>query len=242
MRCAIYVRATPAGFPIREQEKLCRDYCEEREFTVTKTYFDEYPNRQSFNSMMSEMDHWDACIFYTADRIHSSSKNFSDWSVSLGANGRNFAIVSNNIDTMGRNSAQMFGLLRALRGCDTSKIYERTSAGMKKVSGIGRKIGKPPYGYDSKYKVTGNPSDKGILVVNQGQADIVRIIFSCWDQDMSKNEIAKHLRKNNILTKAGKNEWASSTVRGIIDNKMFYQGKYVNEEGKEINYEWEAIL
>ena len=59
---------------------------------------------------------------------------------------------------------------------------------------------------------------------------------------MSKNEIAKHLRKNNILTKAGKNEWASSTVRGIIDNKMFYQGKYVNEEGKEINYEWEAIL
>ena len=109
MRCAIYVRATPAGFPIREQEKLCRDYCEEREFTVTKTYFDEYPNRQSFNSMMSEMDHWDACIFYTADRIHSSSKNFSDWSVSLGANGRNFAIVSNNIDTMGRNSAQMFG-------------------------------------------------------------------------------------------------------------------------------------
>jgi len=47
MRCAIYVRATPAGFPIREQEKLCRDYCEEREFTVTKTYFDEYPNRHA---------------------------------------------------------------------------------------------------------------------------------------------------------------------------------------------------
>jgi len=192
--------------------------------------------------MMAEIDIWDACIFYSADRIHSSSKNFTEWSVSMGDLGRNFAIVSDGVDTMGRNSGQMFGILRALRGCDTNKIYERTSAGMKKVSSLGRKIGKPPYGYDSKYKVTGNVSDKGILEVNQGQADIVRIIFSCWEQSMSKNEIAKHLRKNNILTKAGKDEWASSTVRGIIDNRAFYQGIYVNGDGEEVSYEWDSIL
>lgn len=242
MRCAIYVRATPAGFPVKEQERLCRDYCDEREFIVTKTYFDEYPTRQSFELMMAEMAHWDACIFYSADRVHSSSKNFSEWSISLGDNGRNFAIVSDNVDTMGRNSVQIFGVLRALKACDSNRIYERTSAGMKKVSGLGRKIGKPPYGYDAKYKITGKVTDKGILVVNQEQADIVRIIFTCWEQSMSKNEIAKHLRKSNILTKAGKSEWASSTVRGIIDNRIFYEGKYVNGEGKEVSYEWDSIL
>tara|TARA_B100002019_G_scaffold222254_1_gene195126 strand:- start:4711 stop:5439 length:729 start_codon:yes stop_codon:yes gene_type:complete len=242
MRCAIYVRSTPAGASKEQQRTMCSTFVNEMSFTISKTYFDEFPKRDSYNQMMAEIDDWDVCVFYSADRIHSSSKDFCHWSVALKKNHRNFAIVSDDVHTLVSNSRQIFDVLEATLACDNALIQERTSAGMKKVSSIGRKIGKPPYGYDSKYKLTGKAEDKGVLVVNDSQADIVRIIFACWEQRMSKNEIAKHLRDNNILTKAGKSEWASSTVRGIIDNKLLYEGKYMDEQGNEVKYDWEPII
>lgn len=242
MRCAIYVRATPAGASQSQQETLCETFIKDMGFTITQTYFDQFPNRDSYNKMMSDIDAWDVCVFYSTDRIHSSSSDFCEWSVVLKKNYRNFAIVSDDVHTLGSNSRQIFDVLEATLACDSVLTQERTSAGMKKVSSVGRKIGKPPYGYDSKYKLTGKVEDKGVLVVNEDQADIVRIIFACWNQRMSKNEIAKHLRRNNILTKAGKSEWASSTVRGIIDNKLLYEGKYIDEDGNEVKYDWEPII
>ena len=98
--------------------------------------------------------------------------------------------------------------------------------GIQGVKNQGRWVGKPPYGYNSKYSETKDDKDKGILVINPNEADIVRSIFDFKKSGLTNSEIVDQLIDNSILTRTGKRNWASATISGILENEMFYQGHY----------------
>ena len=119
---------------------------------------------------------------------------------------------------------------------------ERTKIGLDGVKNEGRWVGKPPLGYDSVYKITENDKDKGILQVNQEEAEVVRLIFKHHLNEQSLSHIAEYLIENNIPTKSGKRIWSSASIRGVIANREFYEGKFYDLDGALKSYSWEALL
>ena len=94
---------------------------------------------------------------------------------------------------------------------------ERTIMGIQGVKNEGRWVGKPPYGYNSKY-VTKDEKDKGILLINP-EGDIVRTIFDFKKNSFTNSQIVDQLIDNSILTRTGKRNWASATISGILAMK-----------------------
>lgn len=106
---------------------------------------------------------------------------------------------------------------------ERANIALRTSKGRTiKATRGGYAGGRPPFGY----KVVDNE-----LVVNEKEADIVKLIFKMRADNCSFGFIADDLNKNNVRNRSGK-EWTMAHIFYIVRNKKFYQGlyKYGNNE------------
>ncbi|MBR1444830.1 MAG: recombinase family protein, partial [Firmicutes bacterium] len=60
--------------------------------------------------------------------------------------------------------------------------------------------------------------DDGNLVINEGQAKVVRRIFGMFLQGKTKSAIAKSLTADGIPTPMGKTKWYSNVVENILTN------------------------
>ncbi len=63
--------------------------------------------------------------------------------------------------------------------------------------------------------------ENGELVVNEGQATIVRRIYGLFLQGRSPYAIAKLLTSEGILTPSGKEKWCGATVKSILQNEKY---------------------
>ena len=59
---------------------------------------------------------------------------------------------------------------------------------------------------DSVYKITENDKDKGILQINEEEAEVVRTIFEQHLNEQLPWRIKEHQIDNNIPTKSGKRD------------------------------------
>lgn len=81
----------------------------------------------------------------------------------------------------------------------------------------------PPYGYD-KVSVPDGKRKVPTLVINEEQADVVRMIFDMYvNQDMSVFAIADRLDEIRITPLKGDN-WSTLALRGMLDN-IHYIGR-----------------
>lgn len=67
----------------------------------------------------------------------------------------------------------------------------------------------------------GYRSDHGTLVIVEEEAKIVREIFAMYLRGSSDREIANNLTERGILTRAGKNKWHASTIKGMLTNVKY---------------------
>lgn len=61
----------------------------------------------------------------------------------------------------------------------------------------------------------------GKLVINPGQAEIVKRIFREYLEGASCKKIAKGLERDGILTSRGKEKWHDTTIRKILENEKY---------------------
>lgn len=61
--------------------------------------------------------------------------------------------------------------------------------------------------------------EKGMLVINEDEAPIIRLIFFMYLYGYTCQQIADTLTKLGIKTKKGKDEWSAGTVLGILRNE-----------------------
>jgi len=249
MRAVTYSRISTdqqSETSLSEQTRRAKQYAEMRGYEIVESYEDTgtgtKTDREGFQAMMHSIDDWDIVIAYKLDRFHRSSTNALAWATELNGLGKNFVAMDIDVDTSTAMGMAIFKIITALNQMEVEVTRERTIMGIQGVKNQGRWVGKPPYGYNSKYSITKDEKDKGILLINPEEADIVRTIFDFMKSGLTKSQIVDQLINNSILTRTGKRNWASATISGILDNEMVYQGHYRDADNTLQDYTWEAIL
>ncbi|MGV8130939.1 MAG: recombinase family protein [Candidatus Pacearchaeota archaeon] len=88
------------------------------------------------------------------------------------------------------------------------------------------------YGYESK---------EGNLVVNDTEAEIIKRIYHLKNRKKyTLTAIANELNKDGIPTKRNKGNWYPSTIKKILNNKM-YRG-FLSYKGKKIKGNYQSII
>lgn len=119
---------------------------------------------------------------------------------------------SENINTGSMESELMLSILSGLAEGESASIAENNKWSIQKRFQNGTyKIGCSPYGYDAV---------NGKLVVNEQQAEIVRLIFSEILSGKSLHKIADALNQRNILSKKG-GRWKANTLRNMVVNEKY---------------------
>lgn len=77
--------------------------------------------------------------------------------------------------------------------------------------------------------------ENGELVINEGEADTVRIIYAEFLSGLSFTAIAKKLTEFGIKTPAGKDVWNSGSVKSILTNEK-YKGCALLQKGYTADY------
>ena len=107
-----------------------------------------------------------------------------------------------------------FGLFMSRREYKT--IKRRMEAGRVQSFREGNYVGSTrPYGYNIKRV----HKKERILVINEAEAPVVKMIFDWWTIDrMTPGQIAKKLTEMQIPTKTGNKEWNRGTIGDILTN------------------------
>ena len=249
MRAVTYARISTdlqSETSINEQTRRAVQYAEMKGWDVVDSFEDSgfsgmNTNRPAFQQLMERKGEWDVVIALKLDRFHRNSSNAQLWARNLNTIGKNFVAMDIDVDTTSAMGMAVFKIITALNEMEVEVTRERTKIGLDGVKNEGRWVGKPPLGYDSVYKITENDKDKGILQINQEEAEVVRVIIRHYPS-ATLSEIAEYLIENNIPTKSGKRIWSSASIRGVIANREFYEGTFYDLDGALKSYSWEAIL
>lgn len=83
--------------------------------------------------------------------------------------------------------------------------------------------GRPPYGYDLNTVRVGTKT-RTVLVVNEGEAAVVRRIYAMHEQGLSLRGIANVLTLDDVPTPKRGKKWSGEAVRIILSNPV-YRGR-----------------
>ena len=121
-----------------------------------------------------------------------------------------------NIYTLDSKGELLITIMSSLAQEEARNISENTAWGRRKQFAEGK--------HSLAYK-TFLGYDKGLdggLVVNEGQAEIVRRIYSEFLSGRTPYMIAKGLTAEGIKPPGGKDGWRSTTIRSILTNEKYY--------------------
>ena len=122
-----------------------------------------------------------------------------------------------NIHTLNLDSEMFLTLFGAFAQAESESISQNVAMGIKAKMKEGKPVGfVNPYGFDWN-KATQE------LVINEKEAEIVRMIFNWYCDGLGTSMIAKRLNKMEIKSPRGK-KWAQQYVRSVIS-----QEKYVGD-------------
>lgn len=60
--------------------------------------------------------------------------------------------------------------------------------------------------------------DKRQLVINEEDAEIVRLIFNLYNSGKGPDSIRRELKKRDIKTMTGRTKWDNTTIIGMLRN------------------------
>ena len=143
--------------------------------------------RPQYQRMMTNMDQWDAILVYKMDRIHRSSKNFTEMMDFLAKNKKDFVSNMESLDTGTAMGRFVMDIIQRIAQLESEQIGERTYVAMKQraKTSIGEYNGHlRPYGYTVK--------DHKLVAV-PGELSIVKKAFELKASGLGLNAVAKEL-------------------------------------------------
>jgi site-specific DNA recombinase len=151
----------------------------------------------------------DAVVVYKLDRIFRSTidalettKAFDKWGVS-------FHSIEETLDTRSAMGRFFFTLTAALAEMERRLIGERTKAALSHKRSRNEKTGGDiPFGYDL--------TPQGLLVKNETEQRVIRIIRKLRGQGFSLRRICSELEREGHKTKRGNAVWHPETIAHII--------------------------
>ena len=149
----------------------------------------------------------DIIVVYKIDRLSRSICDFADLTKKFDEWGVQFVAVTQEINTATSAGRMMLNILITFAQYEREVITERVRDKMAATRKKGKFVcGSVPMGYDVENKR---------LIVNSGEADVIRGIFQRYIEIQSPKLIAMELNDRNIKTKQGK-KWDTAHVNRIL--------------------------
>lgn len=242
MRAALYVRVSTEeqakeGYSLDAQTKRLDAYCKSKGWTVSDIYREEgysgtNVDRPEYKRMMNEINDWDVLLVLKMDRIHRNSVNFTLMMDTLRRKGKEFNSMQDKFDTTTAMGRFLMDIMQRIAQLESEQIGERVKFGMiaKAKSGVGTLGSGHPYGY---------VYERGSLKVIECEAEVVRNIYSMYNDGMSMNGIADTLNNSFITSKTG-GKWSRQSISKILHNPI-YVG-YIRWDGIVRSGEHSAIV
>lgn len=242
-RVSTDVQAGDDRFGIDSQKEQIMSYCARNDMQISEWYIDEgesgaKESRPQLDELLyGEMSNppVEAVVVAKNDRIAREIKLYFYYKQVLYKKGIELVSVTEDFGEMGAFSGILEAFVMFAAEQERINITKRTSGGRKiKAARGGYAGGRAPYGYSI--------SDGG-LVVNEGEAAVVRFIYS--EKDSGNGTILgiiDTLKAAGHKSRNGK-DFAISTVQGILNNENTYRGFYrYGKDGKWVAGQHEAIL
>ncbi|WP_425060953.1 hypothetical protein SCACP_17180 [Sporomusa carbonis] len=227
MNAAIYVRVSTdqqaeKGYSIDTQLEACRKYALELGATTIEEFVDdgysgEFIDRPALANLREKLarKQFDVVIAYAPDRLARKTIHLLIISEEISKAGamRKFASVNFESTSEGELMYKFQGIVAEY---EKEKIKERTMRGKRGKAAKGLVINNAkPFGY------TFDP-DKSTYVINEAEAEIVRMIFDfIVKEKMGTARICKELNARGIPSPRAKKTWIVSSIHRILTNTIY---------------------
>lgn len=212
-----------------DQIAMCRDYAERSGFQVVKTFNDDAKSgasiigRPGLAEMMQAVarEEFDIVLVEAVDRLsrnqgdlHMLHDEFETW----------------DVDLYTPHDGKVTHLMLTFRGMIGSEFLrdnaKKTHRGLAAVVKRGKYAGGRPYGYRA------NPANRGDLLIDENEAEVIRRIFKETAEGLSSRTIARNLNGDGIKPPRG-DVWSPSSLHGSLQrgygilHNQIYIGKIV---------------
>ena len=214
------------GSTIQTQQESIKEYCRVNGLNLITNYSDlaisgkDTEHRSQFKEMIRDitLGGIDAVVVYTRDRFSRSIKDFIKYLQIMSDYDCELYVVKETADVNTPSGQLSAWVLMSLAEYYIKNLHREVLRGLRYNAHHCMWNGSVlPFGYD-KDKQTRR------LIINDGESDIVRMIFNMYLQNMSPKEIADWLKDNEYHRKDGR-EIASSTVEKVLKRRT-YIGEY----------------
>lgn len=139
---------------------------------------------------------------------------------------------SDNINTLMPDAELRLTIMSSIAQDEVRKISERVKFGFKRAIENGVVLG--------SNRIWGYQKQDGRLVINEEEAEIVRMIFDLYaNQRMGIRTVANYLTDHGYKNTNG-NDFSFSTIRGILCNPK-YKGYYCGGKTSKIDYKMKDV-
>lgn len=219
---------------IDNQEEVFQNWLKRNEGCIVyKIYTDEgisgakgYKRKQWLQMLKDgRSKEFDILIAKSYSRFGRNQRETLEAIAMLRNNGIRIIFLEDSLDS--EQDANKFGLFAWLAEQEAQKTSERIKMVWENYNIEGKvHVTLAPYGYDYNKDIKN-------FVVNDVEANIVKKIYSLYQEGCGFNKIAKLLIENNISTKRG-GKWAGATIGQILQND-FYLGTLTQGKTKTID-------
>ena len=209
-KCYIYTRVSTAaqteGYSLEAQTERLRKYADYKEMEVVREYCDagksgkSITGRPEFQRMLQDVsEERDGVAFILVFKLSRFGRNAADVLNSLQFiqdYGVNLICVEDGIDSSKDSGKLTITVLSAVAEIERENILVQTMEGRKQKAREGKwNGGQAPFGYDLDSK-------NSTLVVNEEEAEIVRIIYDKFvHTDMGADAICNYLNQRGYTKK-----------------------------------------
>ena len=252
-KCYIYTRVSTAmqvdGYSLEAQKERLIKFAEFQDMEVVREYCDagksgkSITGRPEFQRMLQDVsEERDGVAFILVFKLSRFGRNAADVLNSLQFiqdYGVNLICVEDGIDSSKDSGKLTITVLSAVAEIERENILVQTMEGRKQKAREGKwNGGQAPFGYDLDSK-------NSTLVVNEEEAEIVRIIYDKFvHTDMGADAICNYLNQRGYTKKKVRgyelNYFARGLIMKILDNPV-YTGKNITEKVKGTRDEYRRV-
>ena len=255
MDAVAYLRVSRQTQETERQEKNLIQYAKDNEIEIVKVFQEKITGvskaseRQEYSAMLNYIEENQIKLILTTE-ISRFSRTKKDLGIMLEE------LIENKVDVVFKDNNAIHLLDKNGRRDITTGIIidiiaayaqqERETAIIRNKDGMQNKLSKGGAGY-GKIKAFGYKSEKKILIVDEEEAQTVKLIFNKYLEGLGCKQIANHLNTLNIETKYNRifNKevktrkgiikdstsftWKDGTIYGILKNKLYIGERHVND-------------
>lgn len=220
--CRYSSSAQDDGYSIEAQQRAISKFALANGYDIQHSYIDRAKTgtnakRPEFQRMMKDAKEglFDVIIIHKIDRFSRNRYDFAVYEAHLTMCGVKLISVTENFGE-GVEADLMKGFHELFADYYSKNLSREVRKGMDVLSSKGLHTGgSPPLGYDVVDKK---------LVINEYEAEIVRLIFEMYANRHTYNDMAKELNARGYTTKSG-NEFSVSSFNSILTQRK-YIGEY----------------